>query len=215
MEKKKNKKLKILILIGITCVIWGFVIMFISSVKKDQKAMNERMDTIIKSYDSFSKKIEEFNIMRDTLHTEFLDKVYYETLESKDVEFKNKLKKYEELVSSISVSTKDNLREYCKDNIYYASSDVNNKCAAFKQGYEEMVNSFVEDINAYNNNLTKYNAWLDSEGKTDSIKLEGYQTKKTYIDYNEDGVYSGREEEVTEKPVEENTSKEESDSNGQ
>ena len=38
---------------------------------------------------------------------------------------------------------------------------------------------------------------------------------KTYIDYNEDGVYSGREEEVIEKPVEENTSKEESDSNGQ
>ena len=57
MEQKKNKKVKILVLIGITCVIWGFVIMFISSVKKDQKAMNERMDTIIKSYDSFSKKI--------------------------------------------------------------------------------------------------------------------------------------------------------------
>ena len=208
--EKKNKKVKILILIGITCVIWGFVIMFISSVKKDQKAMNARMDTIVNSYENFSKKISEFNTMRDTLHTEFLDKVYYETLESKDAEFKNKLKKYEELVSNISVSTKDNLREYCKDDIYYASSDVNSKCAAFKQGYEEMVNSFVDDVNSYNNNLTQYNAWLDSEGKTESIKLEGYQTKKKYIDYNKDGVYSGREEETK---VDENISKEESGKN--
>ena len=213
MENKKNKKVKILVLIGITCIIWGFVIMFISSVKKDQRQMNARMETIISSYEEFSKKIEEFNTMRDTLHTEFLDKIYYETLESKDVEFKNKLKTYEELVSSISVSTKDNLREYCKGDIYYASSDVNSKCAAFKQGYEEMVNSFVEDINSYNNNLTQYNAWLDSEGKTDSIKLEQYQTKKTYIDYNEDGTYSGRQEDVTEIPVEENTSEGEGDSN--
>ena len=194
MEKKKNKKLKILILIGVIAIIWGFVIMFISSVKKDQKEMNARMDMILKSYDEFSKRITEFNTMRDTLHTEFLDKVYYETLEKNDIEYKNKLKKYEELVSNISVSTKDNLRKYCTDNIYYASSDVNNKCASFKQGYEEMVNSFIEDINTYNNNLTQYNSWLDSEGKTDSMKLEGYQTKKNYIDYNEDGTYSGKEE---------------------
>ena len=213
MEEKKNKKMKILILIGITCVIWGFVIMFISSVKKDQKEMNSRMDTILKSYDGFRKKIEEFNTMRDTLHTEFLDKVYYETLESNDSEFKNKLKTYEELVSSISVSTKDNLREYCKDDIYYASSDVNSKCAAFKQGYEEMVNSFVDDINSYNSNLTQYNSWLDSNGKTDSIKLETYQTKKTYIDYNKDGTYSGRDETTKESKVKENTANGDSDKN--
>lgn len=213
MDQKKNKKVKVLILIGITCVIWGFVIMFISSVKKDQKEMNDRMETILTSYDEFSKKISEFNTMRDTLHTEFLDKVYYETLESKDVEFKNKLKKYEELVSSISVSTKDNLRQYCKDDIYYASSDVNSKCAAFKQGYEEMVNSFVDDINSYNNNLTQYNSWLDSESKTDSIKLEKYQTNKKYIDYNSDGIYSGRDDSTEETPINENTNNEDSDNN--
>lgn len=210
MDEKKNKRTKILVLVGITCVLWGFVIMFISSVKKDQKEMNSRMDTILSSYDKFSKKITEFNTMRDTLHTEFLDKIYYTTLESKDAEFKNKLKTYEELVSNISVSTKDNLRKYCKDDIYYASSDVNSKCAAFKQGYEEMVNSFVDDINSYNNSLTQYNAWLDSEQKTDSIKLEIYQTKKKYIDYNNDGNYSGRDE-IT-KESEKNETKDNGDS---
>ncbi len=204
MEDKKKKRIKILILIGITCVIWGFILMFINSVKKDQKAMNARMDTILKSYDNFSKKIEEYNTTRDTLHKEFLDKVYYETLEQQDVEFKNKLKNYEELVSNISVSTKDNLRKYCEEDIYYSSSEVNSKCAAFKQAYETMVNSFVDDINTYNNNLVQYNAWLDSTGKTENIKLEGYQTKKQYIDYNKDGEYSGRDEITSDAAIEEN-----------
>ena len=202
MKDLKNKKVKILVLIGITCIIWGLILMFVSSVKKDQKEMNARMDKIVNSYDKFSKKIEEFNTMRDSLHTEFLDKVYYEKLETQDTDFKNKLKTYEELVSSISLSTKNNLRKYCQDNIYYSSSDVNNKCAAYKQAYEEMVNSFVDDINTYNSNIEQYNKYLDTQGATNALRLEKYQTKKQYIDYNKDGTYSGRSEDSS---TEENT----------
>ena len=57
-----------------------------------------------------------------------------------------------------------------------------------------MVNSFVDDINIYNKNITAYNKHLDDEATTTSLKLEVYQTKKTYIDYNNDGKYSGKEE---------------------
>ena len=202
MKNLKNKKVKILVLIGISCIIWGLILMFVSSVKKDQKEMNARMDKIVNSYDKFSKKIEEFNTMRDSLHTEFLDKVYYEKLETQDTDFKNKLKTYEELVSSISLSTKNNLRKYCQDNIYYSSSDVNNKCAAYKQAYEEMVNSFVDDVNTYNSNIDQYNKYLDTQGATNALRLEKYQTKKQYIDYNKDGTYSGRSEDSS---TEENT----------
>ncbi len=202
MKNLKNKKVKILVLIGITCIVWGLILMFVSSVKKDQKEMNARMDKIVNSYDKFSKKIEEFNTMRDSLHTEFLDKVYYEKLETQDTDFKNKLKIYEELVSSISLSTKNNLRKYCQDNIYYSSSDVNNKCAAYKQAYEEMVNSFVDDVNTYNSNIDQYNKYLDTQGATNALRLEKYQTKKQYIDYNKDGTYSGRSEDSS---TEENT----------
>ena len=190
---KKSRLIKILVIVGITCVVWGFIMMFISSVKKDQKEMNSRMDTIKKSYAAFEKKIDKFNKTRDSLHTEFLDKVYYETLSTQDTGFKNKLKSYEELVSEISLSTKDNLRKYCVDDIYYSSSEINNKCASFKLGYEEMVNSFVDDINRYNSNLVQYNNWLDSNGQTQSIHLEAYKTNKKYIDYNKDGEYSGRD----------------------
>ena len=57
VKEKKSKKVLILSLVGITCIIWGLITMFITSVKKDQKEMNARMDTIIKKYDEFRKNI--------------------------------------------------------------------------------------------------------------------------------------------------------------
>ncbi len=197
VKEKKSKKVLILSLVGITCIIWGLITMFITSVKKDQKEMNARMDTIIKKYDEFSKNIEGFSKTRDEIHQGFLDSIYYENLEKNDTGYKNKLYDYEKLVSSISKNSKV-LRNYCQEGIYYSSSDVNSKCIAFKQGYEEMVNSFVSDVDLYNDNIKKYNEWLTTENKTESLKLESYETKKVYIDYNKDGKYSGKEEESNE-----------------
>ena len=191
---KDKKKLSIILgVVGIALIIFGIILSFISNVKKDQKEMNSRMDTIVTEYSKFEKNIEEFNKTRKSLHEEFLDKVYYETLTQNDTAYKTKLTDYETQVAKISQGTKT-IREYCKDGIYYSSSDVNNKCNSFKLGYEEMVNSFVDDINTYNKNITAYNKYLDDEGNTTSLKLETYQTKKTYIDYNNDGKYSGKEE---------------------
>ena len=62
---------------------------------------------------------------------------------------------------------------------------------------ENVMNNYFIDfsrINTYNKNITAYNKYLDDEGNTTSLKLETYQTKKTYIDYNNDGKYSGKEE---------------------
>lgn len=191
---KDKKKLSIILgVVGIALIIFGIILSFISNVKKDQKEMNSRMNTIVTEYSKFEKNIEEFNKTRKSLHEEFLDKVYYETLTQNDTAYKTKLTDYETQVAKISQGTKT-IREYCKDGIYYSSSDVNNKCNSFKLGYEEMVNSFVDDINTYNKNITAYNKYLDDEGNTTSLKLETYQTKKTYIDYNNDGKYSGKEE---------------------
>lgn len=191
---KKKKKLSILLgAVGIGLIVYGGILSFISNLKADQRQMNDRMDTIIKEYDKFNQNIEKFNQTRKMLHEEFLDKVYYETLTQNDTAYKKKLTDYETEVATISKSTKI-IRKYCKDGVYYSSSDVNNKCSAFQLGYEQMVNSFVEDINTYNKNITAYNKYLDEENNTTSLKLESYQTKKTYIDYNKDGKYSGKEE---------------------
>lgn len=189
----KKKKVVILVVVGVTCIIWGFITLFISSVKKDQREMNARMDVIVDDYTKFNSSLEKFNAKRDEIHQGFLDTIYYETLGTNDTEYKNKLYEYEKVVTDISKSTKK-LREYCQDGVYYSQSDVNSKCNSFKQGYEEMMNTFVEDVNLYNSNLDQYNSWLDSEGKSDGVKLENYKTSKKYIDYNKDGKYAGKGE---------------------
>lgn len=189
----KERKILVLCLLGIVSLITGIIIMFISSLKQDQAKMNKRIDTIIKKYDKFSKDLESVNKVRDSLHKEFLDTIYYDTFEKNDTSYKNRLLEYEEMITKLS---KDNntMKDYCNSNVYYSSSDANSKCSAFNQAYEEMVNSFVDDINQYNKNITNYNSWLDEQGNTNSLKLEKYKTKKTYIDFNKDGNYSGKGE---------------------
>ena len=156
--------------------------MFITNIKEDQQQLNNNISKINKDYAEFKKDIEEVNKTRDELHKNILDTVYYESFESSENEYKKALYNYE------------NLKGYCEIGIYYSSSDANSKCNAFNLGYEQLINTFVDDINMYNNNVKKYNSWLDEQQNTTSKKLEGYKTKKTYIDYNKDGEYSGKED---------------------
>ena len=73
---KDKKKLSIILgVVGIALIIFGIILSFISNVKKDQKEMNSRMNTIVTEYSKFEKNIEEFNKTRKSLHEEFLDKV--------------------------------------------------------------------------------------------------------------------------------------------
>lgn len=190
-DESKTKKYVVLAVAGVVALLLGIVLLFISNIKKDQRELNSRIKTIDKEYTVFKNDIESISNKRDELHKEFLDTIYYETFQANDTGYKNKLLEYEEEITNISKKNKK-LKEYCNAGIYYSQTEANNKCSAFNLGYEEMVNSFVEDIAAYNNNITNYNKWLDSKNDTTSIKLEKYDTKKTYIDFNKDGDYSGK-----------------------
>lgn len=191
MSNKKH--ILILVLLGILSIVIGLILMFITNIKKDQQQLNNNISKINKDYANFKKDIEEVNKTRDELHKNILDTVYYESFESSENEYKKALYNYEKTVTDISKNYA-NLKGYCEVGIYYSSSDANSKCNAFNLGYEQLINTFVDDINMYNNNVKKYNNWLDEQQNTTSKKLEGYKTKKTYIDYNKDGEYSGKED---------------------
>lgn len=191
MSNKKSTL--ILILLGILSIVLGFIILFISNIKKDQQEMNRRMTKIGSKYDTFKKKVEEINVVRDNLHKEFLDTIYYETFSENELKYRKSLYNYEKQVTDLSKKN-STLKEYCKSGIYYSSSDVNNKCNAFNLAYEQLINTFVDDVNKYNGNIAQYNKWLKEQNKNESEKIENYETKKTYIDYNKDGQYSGKEE---------------------
>ena len=207
-EDNKTKKYVVLAIVGVIALLLGIVLLFISNIKKDQRELNSRIKTIDKEYAVFKKDLEGISNKRDELHKEFLDTIYYETFQANDTGYKNKLLEYEEEIANISKKNKK-LKDYCNAGIYYSQTETNNKCSAFNLGYEEMVNSFVEDIASYNNNITNYNKWLDSKNDTTSIKLEKYDTKKTYIDFNKDGDYSGKGANDSEK------TKKNEDKNGQ
>ncbi len=191
MSNKKSTL--ILILLGILSIVLGFIILFISNIKKDQQEMNRRMTKIGSKYDTFKNKVEEINVVRDNLHKEFLDTIYYETFSENELKYRKSLYNYEKQVTDLSKKN-STLKEYCKSGIYYSSSDVNNKCNAFNLAYEQLINTFVDDVNKYNGNIAQYNKWLKEQNKNESEKIENYETKKTYIDYNKDGQYSGKEE---------------------
>lgn len=189
-----NKKtILILVLLGIVSIVVGLIIMFISNIKKDQEEMNQRMTKISSKYETFKTEVEKINTERDSMHKDFLDTIYYETFEENEAKYKKRLYEYEKAVTDLSKAN-TTLKEYCKNGIYYSSSDINSKCNAFNLAYEQLINTFVDDINKYNGNISQYNSWLKEQNNTTKKELETYETKKTYIDYNKDGQYSGREE---------------------
>lgn len=189
-----NKKtILILVLLGIVSIVVGLIIMFISNIKKDQEEMNQRMTKISSKYETFKTEVEKINTERDSMHKDFLDTIYYETFEENEAKYKKRLYEYEKAVTDLSKAN-TTLKEYCKNGIYYSSSDINSKCNAFNLAYEQLINTFVDDINKYNGNISQYNSWLKEQNNTTKKELETYETKKTYIDYNKDGKYTGREE---------------------
>lgn len=74
------------------------------------------------------------------------------------------------------------LDKYCNGKMY-SSSSVNEICFNYQKYYEQMVNSFVSDV-TYINRMIQYD---------NSLKLYQSSEFKNYIDYNKDGVYSGKE----------------------
>lgn len=189
-----NKKtILILVLLGILSIIVGFILMFISNIKKDQQEMNNRMSKINTKYEKFKKEIEKINIERDSLHKDFLDTIYYDSFATNELKYRKSLNNYEKEVTELSKNNSD-LKEYCKLGIYYSSSQTNSKCNAFQLAYEQLINTLVDDINQYNDNINKYNNWLKEQNNTTAPAIEIYKTKKTFIDYNKDGQYSGKED---------------------
>lgn len=187
-----KKTTLVLLLLGVVSLITGFILMFVSNIKKEQKELNDRIQPIINGYDKFSKELEDINKNRDQIHTDFLDKIYYDTFGQNNQEYKKRLINYEKQVTNLYKKNKKMI-SYCKADIYYSSIDANSKCQSFNLAMEQMINVFVEDISLYNKNIDSYNKYLTDNHNTETPKLEKYNTEKKYIDFNNDGEYSGKD----------------------
>ena len=184
---KKNKV--IIISVSVVAVLLVFVTLFIISIRKDKAETKKVMNIIVKKYDTFEKKVLKFNEVRDEVYTTVFADTYYDVIKESYSDYNNKMKGLEEAIDEVEKSS-SKLKEYCR-NAYYSDSDVNRKCSSFKSLYEEVINSFVSDVDKYNGVLDNYNNYIKEAGVEDILKK--YSTKKKYIDFDGDKEFVGKE----------------------
>lgn len=163
---------------------------FIINLKADRDATYRRMDDVSDNFEIFSANTSVFEEYRDSLYNEVLGNLTYDSMYVQDANIKNRLSNYENLVDELEKTT-NYLDKLC-DDVYYPSSDANNKCYNYKSIYEQVVNYFVSDIKVYNESVEKYNTY--QAGLKINSKLDEYITKKVFIDYNGDKKFDGKEE---------------------
>lgn len=171
-------------------IVSGGVSSFLIGLQADRLETNKRIVEVNDEFEVFNANTTAFENFRDEFYTGVLSNVYYDTMFSDDINVKNKLSNYENLVDELTKNT-NKMKNLCED-VYYPDSDANSKCNNYKSIYEQVVNYFISDINVYNNNIKKYNEYQTSLGSV--LKLQPYSTDKDYIDFNGDGKFDGKEE---------------------
>ena len=186
----KGKKFAIILfIIGFILLISGGVASFLFSLKEDRALTLERMVVVNDEFEEFSTSTTAFEAYRDELYNNVLGSLFYDTLGADDANIKNVLSNYEAMVDALEKKA-DSLNNLCAD-VYYPDSSVNSKCNNYKAIFEQVNNFFVGDISVYNKNIDSYNAYVAGWG----APLAHYETKRDYVDYNDDKTFDGKFEE--------------------
>ena len=175
---------------GFVLIISGFFSIYLNGLKVDREKVLTRMGDVSSEYEKFNTNVSLFGDYREELHGNIFENLYFETMFEKDSQYKKELKKYEEMVDEIKLSV--NVLDDLCDNVYYPKSDVNNMCRNYKTMYEQVNNYFVYDINDYNEQVKKYNEYINTNNLLTTIRK--YDSNKKYIDYNGDKKFDGKEE---------------------
>ncbi len=185
----KKKKIIIITIVGLLFLSFViFVLSFILGFLEDKDQTRKEMKKIQKEYTSFKSSIESYNTARDRVYQEIFDVLYFDTMEVTDASNRKILEETEAIVQNVS-KTSSSLKKAC-EGVIYPDASINTKCSSFALAYEQVVNSYVSDIENFNEQIKKYNEWAAPQQRQ---QLSSYQTKLKYIDYNKDKEYSGKE----------------------
>jgi flagellar basal body-associated protein FliL len=182
-------KKKIIIIVIIALVVGAGLFIFLD-MKKDKELTRKKMSEVTSNYQTFKKLAGTFNTTRADLYSVVLNNIYYDDLAKNSDKYYAKFSEYEAEVDSITKTTKT-LKSLCV-GVYYPKITINNECNAYTTAYEAMYNYFVTDVKVYNKNITAYNTYAKEQNLTTTLK-EYSTTKTKYIDYNNDGIYAGKE----------------------
>lgn len=184
MKFKKFFGVVIISLIVIIVVL--FIFFFFKGILDDNKMTNHRMMEIKRINNNLDSYISDFNKNRNTLIF-LLGKTYTDQLDLKYDNIVMLLDKEEEQVKNV-LDVVSKLDDYCHDKVY-SDQSVNQICVDYPVSYESMANVFVGDVQHINGMVSNY-----LEKHNGNVSPYHTDLFNDYIDYNGDGVYSGKEE---------------------
>ena len=191
---------KSLMIIGIVIlviiVIFAFAWRWAIGLKEDKAETKVKMDEILDAYPKFNTEVDNFSALRNQLY-EYKKNLFLETLRDNtdawNVFMDNYLKAIEKVEDAALV-----LKENCK--IEYGDVNVSSKCTTFKANYEAAQNYYISDVVMYNDMVTDYEEYnLEHGNKYKKLNKALFSTYGDYIDYDEDGEFFGKGEDLDER----------------
>ncbi len=211
-EQKKEYAKLISFILGLTFIIAGitFSVTQVYKENRDKKRAEEILiiDEIVKDYETFNAKAEEFSEKRTDINDDMSSYTsYYLNMFQNYDDMMKELEDYEALLKEV-----DESGSYLKNNCIsktYSSADANHKCNTYIMNLEKSINSFVSDISFLNNKIDEYNEWIKTNKEEKIIvterkkkvqktivyeNLDTFSPKyyKDYVDINNDGTYLGK-----------------------
>lgn len=179
-----NKRpIYILLSLSFLMIFGGAFSYYIDGLKKDHEMVSKRAVDVNNTYEELSTNVSLFEDEREKLYGTSLNEIYFDDFYKTNREITEKLSNFEAMVNEIEKKV-DYMNTLCDS--YYMDSSVNTKCSNYKLIYEQVNNYFVGDIENYNNNVKSYNL-------VSVNRVNVYQTKRKYIDYNNDKNIDGKE----------------------
>ncbi len=193
---KNTKKVKMILII--TCIVLvialiGFgIFKVIDKSNKDRKARQKRENEIVKNFEAF----------KDAAYAFGDESIEYRSWIKDDIN-EATLYQYDAWILSLDTMTSavDDMEKvapmYKKNcvNKKYSNKDVQEKCDAFMEAYEEVINTYVVDVEDFNTKIAEL------KEKTKKEELKEYELKYEKVDINKDNLFS----EIIMEDVEEET----------
>lgn len=175
---------------GIICLLAGAGLLYVN-LNNSKKEYESLKTSIVNDYENFKVKIESFSEERTNIYNSLNEITYLTDLATNYDKLVQEYKDYELTLQEIEKSSED-----LKVNCYkrdYVETDINNKVSAFTINYEQAINYYIQDVEAFNEKIRNYNNWVQTSQVINTYTiLEEYESSyKDYVDVNGDGIYNG------------------------
>lgn len=175
-----------LLVLGITLILSGILLSFYESFALDVDEQKENEKQIEEKYESMKVLLNEINDRRGNIYNLVINDLYIEKVESSYNTWLQTYQSYKTVIDKME-EYKTELNKRCF-NILYQDSNIQSKCDSMMLSYETAINYYVKDVNKFNEFISNYNVGkLETEYKQ-VIDLGAYN----YIDFNDDGRYTGK-----------------------